>query len=59
MHNLVPLFYLLTNALSAGISSLSDLLEAQTALQNTLDQRTEAKTNYQTKLSLYLQAIGK
>lgn len=44
---------------NAGMSSLSDLLEAQTALQNTLDQRTEAKTNYQTKLSLYLQAIGK
>jgi outer membrane protein TolC len=44
---------------NAGISSLSDLLEAQTSLQNTLDQRTEAKTNYQTKLSSYLQVIGK
>lgn len=44
---------------NAGLSPLSELLEAQTTLQNSYDQRTEAKTNYQTKLSSYLQAIGK
>lgn len=44
---------------NAGITSLSDLLEAQTILQNSYDQRTEAKTNYQTKLCAYLQATGR
>lgn len=42
-----------------GITSLSDLLESQTLLQNSLEQRIEAKTSYQTKLCSYLQAIGK
>lgn len=42
-----------------GITSLSDLLESQTLLQNSLEQRIEAKTSYQTKLFSYLQAIGK
>ena len=40
---------------NAGVSSLSDLLDAQTTLQNSYDQRSEARTNYQTKLSDYLQ----
>lgn len=43
----------------AGITSLSDLLEAQTSLQNILDQCTDAKTTYQTKLTTYLHSIGK
>ncbi len=40
---------------NAGLSPLSDLLEAQTTLQNSYDQRSGARTNYQTKLSDYLQ----
>ena len=44
---------------NAGLSPLSDLLEAQTTLQNSYDQRTEAKTNYQIKFTSYLQSIGR
>lgn len=42
----------------AGTSLLSDLLDAQSALQQCRDQRTEAVTNYRIRLSNYLQSTG-
>ena len=42
----------------AGISSMSDLLEAQSVYQNALDNLTEARCNYQVKKARYLQATG-
>lgn len=42
----------------AGTATLSDLLDAQSALQQTRDQRIEAATNYRIKLSKYKQATG-
>jgi multidrug efflux pump len=42
----------------AGISSMSDLLEAQSAYQSALDSLTEARCNYQIKKARYMQAIG-
>ena len=37
-----------------GITKLSDLLEAQALLQQTLDQLTDAKTDYMNKKNTYL-----
>jgi outer membrane protein TolC len=42
-----------------GISTVSDLLEAQALLQQTQDQVTEAKANYIVKKTTYLQATGR
>jgi multidrug efflux pump subunit AcrB/outer membrane protein TolC len=42
----------------AGVSSMSDLLEAQSAYQSALDSLTEARCNYQIKKARYMQAIG-
>jgi outer membrane protein TolC/preprotein translocase subunit SecF len=42
----------------AGISSMSDLLEAQSVYQGALDSLTEARCNYQIKKARYQQAIG-
>jgi multidrug efflux pump subunit AcrB/outer membrane protein TolC len=47
-----------TDNYKAGISSMSDLLEAQSAYQNALDSLTEARCNYQVKKAKYLQATG-
>jgi outer membrane protein TolC len=38
--------------------SISDLLEAQTMYRNVNDKLTDAKCNYQIKMSNYLQAVG-
>jgi outer membrane protein TolC len=42
----------------AGTALLTDLLDAQNALQKTRDQRTEAITMYCMKLARYKQATG-
>jgi len=42
----------------AGISSMSDLLEAQSIYQNALDNLTEVRCNYYIKRAKYLQATG-
>jgi len=42
----------------AGTGLLTDLLEAQNALQQARDQRTEAATGYLTRLARYRQATG-
>lgn len=42
----------------AGISTMSDLLEAQSTYQQALDNLTEARCNYQIKSAKYQQAIG-
>lgn len=42
-----------------GISTVSDLLEAQALLQQTQDQLTEAKANYIIKKTTYLQVTGR
>ncbi len=42
-----------------GLSTLTDLLEAQAALQQMNDQLTDAKMNYQMKKSLYFQVTGR
>lgn len=42
-----------------GISTVSDLLEAQALLQQTQDQLTEAKANYILKKTTYLQVTGR
>ena len=42
----------------AGTGILTDLLEAQSALQQARDQYTQAATDYRLKLSKYRQAIG-
>jgi outer membrane protein TolC len=42
----------------AGITAMSDLLEAQSVYQSALDSLTEARCNYQIKKSRYLQALG-
>jgi outer membrane protein TolC len=42
-----------------GLINLSDLLEAQTLLQKTQDQLTEAKANYIIKTTTYLQVTGR
>ncbi|GAB6281515.1 MAG: TolC family protein [Ignavibacterium sp.] len=42
-----------------GISTISDLLEAQALLQQAQDQLTEAKTNYIVKKTTYLQVTGR
>lgn len=44
---------------SAGTAAISNLLEAQTLHQQTLDARTEAITNYYTVLCNYLIATGR
>lgn len=38
--------------------SISDLLEAQTMYRDVNDKLTDAKCNYQIKMSNYLQAVG-
>jgi outer membrane protein TolC len=43
----------------AGISKMSDLLEAQMLYQQACDQRTDAFIDYQNKLLEYQQAVGK
>jgi len=47
-----------SNNYKAGISGMSDLLEAQSVYQNSLDSLTEAKCNYQIAKTKYLQAIN-
>ncbi|HLP15042.1 MAG TPA: TolC family protein, partial [Bacteroidota bacterium] len=42
-----------------GVSSVSDLLEAQALVQQTVDHFTEAKSNYLMKKIMYLQATGR
>jgi outer membrane protein len=42
-----------------GLTALSDLLEAQAALQQTCDQLTDAKANYTIKKTTYLQVTGR
>lgn len=42
-----------------GLINVSDLLEAQALLQQTLDQLTDAKTNYVVKKTTYLQVTGR
>lgn len=42
-----------------GLSTVSDLLEAQALLQQTQDQLTDAKTNYLVKKTTYLQVTGR
>ena len=42
-----------------GLINVSDLLEAQALLQQTLDQLTDAKTNYIVKKTTYLQVTGR
>ncbi len=44
---------------NAGTVALSDLLDAQTILQQSRDQHTDACTAYQVKLSNYLRATGR
>jgi len=43
----------------SGLTTVSDLLEAEAMLQNAMDQLTEAKTQYQVKKSTYLQVTGR
>ena len=47
-----------TDYYKAGTGLLTDLLDAQTALQQTRDQHTEATANYRIKMSKYKQATG-
>jgi outer membrane protein TolC len=47
-----------TDYYEAGTALLTDLLDAQNALQQTRDQRTEAVTSYCMKLARYRQATG-
>ena len=42
-----------------GLITISYLLEAQALLQQTLDQLTDAKTNYVVKKTTYLQVTGR
>ncbi len=42
-----------------GLSTISDLLEAQALLQQTQDQLTEAKANYLVKVTTYLKVTGR
>jgi multidrug efflux pump subunit AcrB/outer membrane protein TolC len=42
----------------AGITTMSDLLEAQSLYQKTMDEMTEAKCNFQIEKAKYLQATG-
>jgi len=42
----------------AGVSSMSDLLEAQALYQDALNQHTDALCNYKIKVANYLQATG-
>jgi outer membrane protein len=42
-----------------GIVTISDVLEAQAMLQQTSDQRTDAKAVYRTKVVTYLQMTGR
>ncbi len=42
-----------------GLIAISDLLEAQALLQQIQDQLTDAKTNYATKKTFYLQVTGR
>jgi outer membrane protein TolC len=42
----------------AGVNSMSDLLEAQSVYQGTLNNLTEAKCNYQIAKAKYMQAIS-
>ena len=44
---------------AAGTIALSDLLDAQTILQQSRDQYTEACTNYLTKRTKYLQVTNR
>jgi len=43
----------------AGVTTMSELLEAQTLYQKTRDEMTEAQCNFQVQRAKYLQAIGK
>lgn len=48
-----------TDCFNAGTVSLTDLLEAQTLVQQSHDQRTEATIKYHLKHSAYLKATGR
>jgi multidrug efflux pump subunit AcrB/outer membrane protein TolC len=43
----------------AGVSGMSDLLEAQSAFQNAQNSLTEAQCNYQIKKARYLQSVNR
>jgi multidrug efflux pump subunit AcrB/outer membrane protein TolC len=43
----------------SGIINISDMLEAQTLLQQAKDMLSDAKANYRIKFTLYLQATGR
>lgn len=43
----------------AGTTTLTDLLDAQTSLQEARDRYTDSYTDYMVKLTLYLQATGR
>ena len=46
------------NQYQAGISKMSDLLEAQLLYQQALDRRTDAYADYQNRLLEYRQTVG-
>lgn len=48
-----------TDYYRAGTSTLTDLLDAQSALQQARDQYTDRYTDYMVKLTAYLQATGR
>lgn len=48
-----------TDNYRAGVVSMSDLLDAQSAWQSTLDGLAEAQCNYQIKRALYLKATNR
>lgn len=47
------------NYYRAGVSTITDLLDAQTLYRQTLDRYTEAYGNYKVATVVYLQAIGR
>ena len=47
-----------TDNYKAGVSTMSDLLEAQSVYQSALDSLTEARCDYQVKKAKYLQSTG-
>lgn len=48
-----------TDNYKAGIVNISDMLEAQTMLQQAKDQSIDTQTNYKVKLVTYLQVTGR
>jgi outer membrane protein TolC len=48
-----------TDFYKAGTVALNDLLDAETLLQQSRDQNTEARVNYLVKKTKYLQATAR